>query len=218
MAAWLTECLRILESSQNDSQSFSTIIFDKGWADLRRFEKWFEKIWKVVLGTVGEDLNSGVSCSLPFLSSGLTLGASYLSFIFLSFCGRHQKHKVPANGPYNWSPGLIAGATWPAVGPKGPNFGQKPGAGFITLSSLRSALSSISRRCCAFRSVPVLSVHALSDGALSFPIRPFSFLVCPLTRCTYSVAVKPVREIIIFVLVFWLFWAGLLPKLAPGPL
>ncbi len=29
----------------------------------------------------------------------------------VSFCGRSQKHKVPTNGTYNWSPGLILGAT-----------------------------------------------------------------------------------------------------------
>ncbi len=28
---------------------------------------------------------------------------------------------------------------WPAVGPKGPKIGQKPGAGYIILFSLRSA-------------------------------------------------------------------------------
>ncbi len=29
----------------------------------------------------------------------------------LSLCGRSQKHKVPTNWTYNWSPGLIFGAT-----------------------------------------------------------------------------------------------------------
>ncbi len=34
-----------------------------------------------------------------------------MPFIVSSFCGRHQEHKVPTNGPSNWSPGLIVGAT-----------------------------------------------------------------------------------------------------------
>ncbi len=36
-------------------------------------------------------------------------------------------------------PGLFPGLPGPAVGPKGPEIGRKPGAIFIILSSLRSA-------------------------------------------------------------------------------
>ncbi len=44
-----------------------------------------------------------------------------------------------------FEPGPFPGLPGPAVGPKGPKFGQKPGAGFIILSSLRSAQPSPSR-------------------------------------------------------------------------
>ena len=40
-------------------------------------------------------------------SSGLKL----IIYVFKSLCGRFEKHKVPTNGPYNWSPELIFGAT-----------------------------------------------------------------------------------------------------------
>ena len=79
-------------------------------------------------------------------------GASDLTFIFLFFCGRHQKHRVPMSGPWNWFPGLIFGATCAIFragarpkapgarrGPQGPKIGQKPGAGFIIFSFPRSA-------------------------------------------------------------------------------
>ncbi len=59
---------------------------------------------------------------------------------------------MPTNGTYKWSPGLIVGATClffepgpfpglpgPALGPEGPKIDRKSGAGFIVLSSLRSA-------------------------------------------------------------------------------
>ncbi len=38
-----------------------------------------------------------------------------------------------------FEPGPFPGLPGPAVGPKGPKIGQKPGAGFIILSSLGSA-------------------------------------------------------------------------------
>ncbi len=38
-----------------------------------------------------------------------------------------------------FEPGPFSGLPGPAVGPKGPKIGSKPGAGFVILSSLRSA-------------------------------------------------------------------------------
>ncbi len=38
-----------------------------------------------------------------------------------------------------FEPGPFPGLPGPAVGPEGPKIGQKPGAGFIILSPLRSA-------------------------------------------------------------------------------
>ncbi len=82
----------------------------------------------------------------------LTLGGSDLSFILLSFCSRHQQHKVPTNGPYNCPPELICWCNLHYVSsrspsqssrgpwaPEGSKIGQTPGAGFITLSSIKSA-------------------------------------------------------------------------------
>ncbi len=75
-----------------------------------------------------------------------------LQFHLLSDPGRPEKHKVPTNGPYHEPPGLsfvhpalffepdpfpeLAG---PTVDPEGQKSAEKPGAGFILSSSLKSA-------------------------------------------------------------------------------
>ncbi len=66
---------------------------------------------RTVLGPPCEARDQSLYRKLGTLLATLTLKASYSSFIFLSFCGPHKKHKVPTNEPSNWSPGLICGAT-----------------------------------------------------------------------------------------------------------
>ncbi len=74
----------------------------------------------------------------------------HLSFIFLRSVPKTQSaHEWDlelvsgsdfwCNLHYLFEPGPFPGLPGPAVGPKGPKIGQKPGAGFIFLSSLRSA-------------------------------------------------------------------------------
>jgi hypothetical protein len=80
---------------------------------------------------------------------------------FYIFCGRSQKHKAPTNGTLNWSPGLIFGATCTifraGARPKAPGARRGPQkaenlpkttAGFIPLSSLRSARIDFGSDCC----------------------------------------------------------------------
>ncbi len=84
--------------------------------------------------------------------------------MYQSFCGRHQKHKVPTKGPYyNWSPELTFGATCtifepepvqrlpgPAVGPQGPENWSKtqgrPDLSFYPFYGLRSVLKTSGHR------------------------------------------------------------------------
>ncbi len=64
-----------------------------------------------------------------------------------------------------FEPGPFPELPGPAVGPNGPKIGQKPGAGFIMLSSLRSAQGYVN----PLRGV--IRVGPSSPGSMSAPVR-----------------------------------------------